>query len=220
MKDLLIERGTEQAGKSLQLKSVEEADEFLKPFYSPYTEAFWPEEIEASFLDLFKDFSGRICSVWNPGCGKGHETYSVAGLFLKKFPDCILKVWAMDSDLLAISTAPNLMLTPESIPNYLRPYTVRGKNGIGFSPQFKDRIYFEYHDIQNINVIPECDLIVARDLISFLPFEAQQKVLEEFYEKLKPKGILILGNHEELLDKEKWRKIENKDFNAFQKNIE
>jgi purine-binding chemotaxis protein CheW len=207
-------------GKDLQLKSVEEADEFLKPFYSPYTEAFWPEEIEASFLDLFKDFSGRICSVWNPGCGKGHETYSVAGLFLKKFPDCILKVWAMDSDLLAISTAPNLMLTPESIPNYLRPYTVRGKNGIGFSPQFKDRIYFEYHDIQNINVIPECDLIVARDLISFLPFEAQQKVLEEFYEKLKPKGILILGNHEELLDKEKWRKIENKDFNAFQKNIE
>ncbi|MCX7787116.1 MAG: chemotaxis protein CheW [Spirochaetes bacterium] len=212
------ERGKQ--GRDLQIKSVEEADEFLRTFYSPYTDMVWPEDFANSFLELIQEFSGKVFSVWNPGCGKGYETYSMAALFLSKFPDAILKVWAMDNDLLAISTAPNLVLPPENIPSYLLPYTIKGKQGIGITSQLKDRIFFEYHDILHVNVVPECDLILARDLVSFLSPADQGKILEEFYDKLKPSGILILGNHEEPIETGKWVRISNKSFSAYRKNIE
>ena len=52
---------------------------------------------------------------------------------------------------------------------------------------------FEYHDCANTNSLPVCDIIFARDLISFLPL-ASQKVLEtDFDEKLKGNGVIILG---------------------------
>lgn len=212
------ERGKQ--GRDLQIKSVDEADEFLRTFYSSYTDAVWPDEFAESFLELIQELSGRVFSVWNPGCGKGYETYSVTALFLNKFPDAVLKVWAMDNDLLSISTAPNLLLQLENLPTYLLPYTVKGKQGIGITSQLKDRIFFEYHDILHVNVVPECDLILARDLVSFLSPADQAKVLEEFYDKLKPNGILILGNNEEPIEMAKWVRISNKNFSAYRKNIE
>ena len=212
------ERGKQ--GRDLQIKSAEEADEFLQTFYSPYSDAVWPEEFAESFLELIQEFTGRVFSIWNPGCGKGYETYSVTALFLKRFPDAVVKVWAMDNDLLAISTAPNLLLQPETIPSYLLPYTVKGKQGVGITSQLKDRIFFEYHDILHVNVVPECDLILARDLVSFLSPADQARVLEEFYDKLKPKGILILGKNEEPIDGAKWVRIPSKQFSAYRKKIE
>ncbi len=212
------ERGKQS--RDLQIKSVDEADEFLRTFYSPYTDTVWPEEFAESFLELIQGFSGKVFSVWNPGCGKGYETYSMAALFLKKFPEAVLKVWAMDNDLLAISTAPNLFLQPDTIPSYLLPYTVKGKQGIGITSQLKDRILFEYHDILHVNVVPECDLILARDLLSFLSPADQAKVLEEFYNKLKPNGVLILGNNEEPIEAGMWVRIPNNSFSAYRKNIE
>ena len=212
------ERGKQ--GRDLQIKSAEEADEFLQTFYSPYSDAAWPEEFAESFLELIQELSGRVFSVWNPGCGRGYETYSVAALFLQKFPDGVLKVWAMDNDLLSISTAPNLLFQPETVPSYLLPYTAKGKQGVGITSQLKDRIFFEYHDILHVNVVPECDLILARDLVSFLSPADQVKVLEEFYDKLKPKGILILGKNEEPIDRAKWVRMPNKHFSAYRKNLE
>ncbi len=212
------ERGKQ--GRDLQIKSVDEADEFLRTFYSSYTDTLWPDEFAASFLELIKDFSGKVFSIWNPGCGKGYETYSVTALFLKQIPDAVLKVWAMDNDLLSISTAPNLVLPSENLPSYILPYTVKGKQGIGITSQLKDRIFFEYHDVLHVNVVPECDLILARDLVSFLSPADQAKILEEFYDKLKPNGILILGNNEEPIETTKWVRISNKNFSAYKKNIE
>ncbi|GAB4369448.1 MAG: chemotaxis protein CheW [Spirochaetales bacterium] len=212
------ERGKD--GRDLQIKSIEEAEEFLKTFYSGYTDTLWPDEIAESFLELISEFSGRVFSVWNPGCGKGYETYCMAALFLRKFPDAVLKVWAMDNDLLAISSAPNLLLPESNLPSYLLPYVVKGTQGVGISSQLKERIFFEYHDVLNVNVVPECDLILARDLVSFLAPADQAKVLEEFFEKLKPKGILVLGNHEEPLDAEKWVQLPNRHFSAYRKNTE
>jgi purine-binding chemotaxis protein CheW len=71
-----------------------------------------------------------------------------------------------------------------------------------------------------VNVVPECDLILARDLVSFLSPADQARVLEEFYDKLKPKGILILGKNEEPIDGAKWVRIPSKQFSAYRKKIE
>jgi purine-binding chemotaxis protein CheW len=86
----------------------------------------------------------------------------------------------------------------EELPNYCREHTVRGINGYSFDPAIKDSIVFEFHDITNENPLPELDIILARDVISFLPEKDQAKVVSGFSEKLNDRGIVIMGRNEEL----------------------
>ena len=63
---------------------------------------------------------------------------------------------------------------------------------------------FEYHDCANTNALPVCDIIFARDLISFLPAGAQSSLAVDFEEKLKGNGIVVLGQNETLEGSGKW----------------
>ena len=86
----------------------------------------------------------------------------------------------------------------EEVPEYCRPFMVRGTNGYSFNQLIKDSIVFEYHDITNENTLPEVDIILARDVLSFLPESVQTKVIQDFSEKLKNNGVVFLGRNEEL----------------------
>jgi purine-binding chemotaxis protein CheW len=208
------------AGTDLQLTSVEDAREFLNGFHSPYTGQFWPEATAAALESLLPDGADRIIQVWNPGCGGGYESYSLAGLLLRKYPGRIIKIWANDVDLLNIASAPNLVVREGSLPAYLEHYTLKGKNGLGFVSSIRDTIYFEYHDILNVNQYPAVEIILARDLLSFLKTADQHRLLEQFHEKLKPGGLLVLGTHEKPGDDSLWENISRDGLSAFRKSAE
>jgi len=55
---------------------------------------------------------------------------------------------------------------------------------------------FEYHDVMHNNPLPDLDIILMRDVLSFFKEEDQQKLAEGFKEKLKSKGIMIVGRNE------------------------
>ena len=137
--------------------------------------------------------------VWNPGCGAGYETYSLAIILRESFPNSQLKVWAHDNDLLNISTAPNLIFSSADVADEFEDYTVEGKNGLQFNKEIRDAIFFEFHNVLHSNPFPEVDLIVARDILSFQKQDEQDRLVQEFAEKLKPGGVLILGSREELV---------------------
>jgi purine-binding chemotaxis protein CheW len=99
---------------------------------------------------------------------------------------------------MAISQAPNMVFDLEEIPEYCRPYTTRGRSGYGFNQEIKDAIVFEYHDILNDNPLPDVDIILIRDVLSFLQPADQIRILEGFKERLKPRGIVIIGKNEVL----------------------
>ena len=193
----------------VQLKSTEDADSFLAPFYSGDSGRFWSADLAAQYSHIFEDTGGKAINIWNVGCGKGYETYSLAGVLVKKFPGRMIKIWANDSDLIAISTAPNLIFHDDEVPDYLQPYVVAGKNGASFQSDFKARIFFEYHDATHSNTLPDLDFIVARDVVSFQSPDTQVKILNGFHEKLKPAGILILGDNEKPLDSSIWTPVQN-----------
>lgn len=199
-----------------QLKSPEEADAFLAGFYSPYTGTVWDRDYADAIATLLPEGQSGNLSAWNPGCGKGHETYSLAALLKKRNPEAVLKVWANDSDLLSISTAPNLVLHESDITPVIEDYVQDGKNGKQFAPELKERILFEYHDVLHPNPFPEVDIILARDIVSFMSKADQAKLIKEFWEKLKPQGLLILGTHERLADDE-WEAVESAGVVAFRK---
>ncbi len=190
----------EQKGESFQLSSEEDAREFLSEFYSPCTGTYFDEEYRNRLSAILPESSSGAMDIWNPGCAKGFETYSLGVTCKLKYPNARLKVWANDMSLLDISSAPNLTPRKEELPEYFVKggFVTETQKGLQFSQELRDMIYFEYHDVLNKNIVPPMDLIFARDIISFMKPHDQEKALAEFSSKLKPGGMLVVGKNEKV----------------------
>ncbi len=200
--------------ENLQLRSESDADEFLASFYSPGTGRFWDDTLRDSFLSLLPELGKNTVSVWNPGCGKGYETYSLAVFLRERYPHARIKIWASDNDLLSISNAPNLVFKKDHVPESMDRYTIEQPTGLQFSDDLKDLILFEYHDVMHPNSFLEVDIIVARDIISFMSENDQERLVKEFEEKLRPGGILVIGKNEKL-ESRGWKYIGNEYITAY-----
>jgi len=196
----------DRSGADLQLKNNQEAEEYLTGFFSPNSSGFWTDEYAYQLKALLPNLSSNNIQVWNIGCGKGYETFSFACILKSRYPDGRIKIWANDSDIMAISQAPNMSFDLEDIPEYCRAFTTKGRSGYSFNQAIKDSIVFEYHDILNDNPLPDLDIIMARDVLSFLKPNDQDKVIASFKEKLKTKGVVITGRNE-ILPGTDWQPI-------------
>ena len=205
-------------GPDLQLKDIKDAEVFLSRFYSPSSSGFWSRDYAAAVKAALPENNSSIIHVWNIGCGKGYETYSFACILKSKYPDTQFKIWANDNDIMAISQAPNILFNPEDVPEYCRDHIVRGSSGYTFNQEIKDSIFFEYHDVLNDNSLPDLDIVLARDIVSFLPVAEQGKLINEFSERLKSHGMVFLGTNEELSENE-WRAAAKPPVSAFMKRV-
>jgi len=187
-----------RTGEDLQLKSASEAEDFLNDFSSPCTNEFWTDSYAAAIKKILPDYSNPSLNVWNIGCGKGYETFSFACILKAKYPNTRIKIWANDNDIMAVSQAPNTSFEMDDAPAYCKPYLVRGKTGYSFNQEIKDMIVFEYHDVVHDSTLPDLDIILVRDILSYLSEEDQNRLIERFSEKLKDKGVVFLGRNEEL----------------------
>jgi purine-binding chemotaxis protein CheW len=214
-------RFTEWAGShtdaDMQFKGASDADNFLANFHSPDTGCFWDDDYAAQVKALLPDLPSNNIHVWNIGCGKGYETYSFACILKTRYPEGRIKIWANDNDIMAISQAPNMIYDFEETPEYCRGFMVKGKNGYSFDQTIRDSIVFEYHDVLNDNSLPELDIILARDLISFLSPQDQGKFIAAFLERLKGHGIVIPGRNEELSGGD-WRSFGVDSVAAYMRN--
>ncbi len=184
---------------NLQLTSDTDADAFLKTFYSKHSGAFWSEQYANEVYECLPQNEARQIVVWNPGCGKGFETFSLACVLKKRYPDARIKIYAHEVDLLSISNAPLLTLPPEVAETWYKPYVSKTVTGeYTFIQNIKDMILFEYHDCMHTNAMPAVDVIFARDVLSFMNEQAQKDLLSEFGEKVKGNGCLFLGDNEQV----------------------
>jgi purine-binding chemotaxis protein CheW len=182
----------------IQLKNASDAEDFLVSFTSPDTGVFWDDDYAGMVRNVLPELPSNNIQVWNLGCGKGYETYSFACILKQRYPDGHIKIWANDNDIMAISQAPNQTFDLEEVPEYCRPFMVSGKNGYSFNQVIKDSVIFEYHDILNDSPLPDLDFILARDILSFLSVRDQERMVALFTEKLKNRGMVIVGRNEQL----------------------
>jgi purine-binding chemotaxis protein CheW len=187
-------------GTGIQLKNASDADAYIEPFYSPFSGAFWSDEYAYTLKALLPNLSSNNIQVWNAGCGKGCETYSLACILRLRYPDSRIKIWANDNDIMSIANAPNMTFEQAAVPEYCRAFLTKAREGYSFNQQIKDSIVFEYHDITNENTLPDVSLVFCRDVLSFLTPPQQDKILADITEKLKIGGLVILGEHEKLGD--------------------
>ena len=188
-----------------QLQNPSDADMFLKKFYSPFSGTWWDKNYADSIFKALPDNAAKQIVVWNPGCGKGAETYSLACILKKRYPESKIRIYAHEVDLLSISNAPLLAVPADVANDWYAPYITKKANGdFTFTQEIRDSIMFEYHDCANTNNLPSCDIIFARDVLSFLPAASQQTIVADFSEKLKGNGIVFLGQNESLEENTSW----------------
>ena len=180
-----------------QLQNVQDCEEFLKPFWSAFTDEWWSKDFAELIEKVLPENMAKQIIVWNPGCSKGMETYSLACVLKKRYPNAKIRIYAQDIDLLSVSNA-SLISVPENlVSDWYAPYLTKKANGeYTFNQEIKDSIMFEYHDCKNTNALPMVDIIFARDILSMLDESSQGTVAADFLEKMKGNGIVILGENE------------------------
>ncbi|MCQ2247661.1 MAG: chemotaxis protein CheW [Treponema sp.] len=194
-KDWAAERGSDNT----QLQNEADAEKFLAPFYSKCSSTWWTEDYADKVMKMLPDNNAKNIVVWNPGCGRGYETYSLACILAKRYPTAKIRVYGQDVDLLAVSNAPLMNLSDEASNSWYQPFSVRTAGGdYTFSKEIKDSCMFEYHDCVNTNNLPPVDIVFTRDLVSFLPESSQKTLLSEFSEKIKGNGVIIVGDNENI----------------------
>ncbi|AEE16200.1 CheR family methyltransferase [Treponema brennaborense] len=194
-----------ERGDAVQLTNVQDAEAFLAPFYSTDTASFWSRQYADAVYKTLPENGAKQIVVWNPGSGKGYEAYSLACLLAKRYPESRVKIYAQDIDLLSVSNAPLLTVPAKFAEDWYAPYVVRSVSGeYVFSAEIKDTVMFEYHDCMHANTMPPVDIIFSRDVVSFLAPGTQETLFEDFDEKLKGNGIIILGENETLANMSAW----------------
>jgi len=188
-----------ERGSSLQLTNEADADSFLKTFASKFSGEFWSEDYANEIYDNLPNNEARQIVVWNPGCGKGIETYSLACILKTRYPDARIKIYAHEVDLLSISNAPLLTVPANVAETWYKPFVSKTVSGeYTFIQTIKDMILFEYHDCMHTNAMPAVDIIFARDVLSYMNEQSQKDLLGEFSEKVKGNGCLFLGDNEQV----------------------
>ena len=187
-----------ESGKG-QIQNEAEAQEFLSPFYSSCTGNFWNDDYASAVEKILPDNHAKQIMVWNPGCGGGQESFSLACVLAKRYSGAKIRIYAQDTDLLAVSNAP-LMSVPSSLKDtWMAPYLAEKANGeCTFKQDIKDSVMFEYHDCKNTNALPMVDLIFTRDMLSFIDDESLDGVVADFQEKMKGNAVIIVGENENL----------------------
>lgn len=189
----------EKGGNTVQLQNVSDAENFIKTFWSTCTNGWWTKKYAENVEKLLPDNSAKQIIVWNPGCGKGMETYSLACILKKRYPSAKIRIYAQDIDLLSVSNASLLSIPAELASDWYAPYLTKKANGdYTFSQDIKDSIMFEYHDCKNTNALPMVDIVFARDILSLLDEASQETVVSDFLEKMKGNAIAVIGENEAL----------------------
>ncbi|MCQ2576340.1 MAG: chemotaxis protein CheW [Treponema sp.] len=190
---------TKEPGNKSQLQNADETEKFLSTFWSSYTGSWWSKEYADNLYKLLPENSAKQIVVWNPGCGTGVESYCLACVLKKRYPDAKIRIYAQDIDLLNVSNASLLAVPAQITSSWIEPYLSKKANGdYTFSQEIKDSLMFEYHDCKNTNVLPMIDVIFARDVLSVIDQKSQETIIEEFIEKMKGNGVAIIGENESM----------------------
>jgi len=208
MKVLNIKNGSEYADL---LKS--ESDEILSLYDSisiNVTKFYRDKQVWNTFSKnivpkLFDGEINKTIRIWSAGCATGEEPYSIA-IMLHEFlndRNYEIKIIATDINshflteakkgIFSISTLKNL--NSKLIKKY---FSNSGRDQYIVNKKIKDMITFQLGDI-GVHTISYLDAVFCRNLLIYYNSNAQDLILNKFYQVIKENKFLILGMEESLL---------------------
>jgi len=151
---------------------------------------------------------GGPVTIWSAGCSSGEEPYSIAILALEAGlqPGRDLRVYASDISRPALHKARKGVYREASFRDVDAAFRSRWfheKDGLwrihDDVKRHVDFIHLNLFDRSRIALLGAMDVILCRNVIIYFDLETKRRVIQTFWEKLRPGGHLLLGHSESLI---------------------
>ena len=151
----------------------------------------------------------RSLRLWSAGCSTGEEPYTLS-ILLADRPDIArwdLDVLGTDLSRKALSAARKAEFGPSS----LRTVTAAQRAAcfdeldgtrVRLKQRFRDPVRFGFLNLLDqagAALLPRMDAIFCRNVLIYFDAETRRRVVDMFFERLRPGGYLLLGHSENLL---------------------
>jgi chemotaxis protein methyltransferase CheR len=148
--------------------------------------------------------------IWSAGCSSGEEAYTLA-ILLEESGHFSSAPAAVQFEVIGTDIAEGEIVRgragvygPKSFraeiePTVRRRYFVDDGNSVHVHPSLRARVRFECMNLLESGSLPRFDAIFCRNVLIYMGKAARARVVERFYERLVPGGVLFLGHSESLL---------------------
>jgi chemotaxis protein methyltransferase CheR len=152
---------------------------------------------------------GRDAHVWSAGCASGEEPYTLKILWdveiASAYPSVSLSVIASDVDKAMLARARGGCFDLTSLHELPSPLVEQAFNRVGsqycVQPKHREGIEFLEQDLRTEMPPHLFDIILCRYVaFTYFAVPLQRKVLVGILERLRPRGYLVVGTHEQLPD--------------------
>ena len=161
----------------------------------------WKRMDEVVIPKLLKE-QGKTLKIWSAACSTGDEPYSLAMAFSKHVPLSNIKITATDIDKQVIQHAQVGLYNEKSIAGVPKDLKAKYFKEIGGSYQISDEIKrcvtFKEHNLLKDVYPRDFDLILCRNVVIYFTDEAKDMIYRNFYQSLKPHGVLFIGSTEQI----------------------
>jgi chemotaxis protein methyltransferase CheR len=172
-------------------------------------------QLDAFSTEILPELAGKRASsrhlvIWSAGCSTGEEPYTLAMLIdaCALFREWRVEIIGTDISQRVLKTARRGIFTPSAFrttppAQRERYFTPTGEGKFAICEPIRAMVQFgnlNLLDDRGLGLIPQCDLIMCRNVIIYFDLEAKTKVMEYFFRKLRPGGYLLLGHSESLMN--------------------
>ncbi|SHE36492.1 CheR family methyltransferase [Caloramator proteoclasticus] len=162
--------------------------------------------------ELFLDLEQKIkyylrpeknsLKIWSAACSIGAEPYTLAIIMDRLTPNKKHTIIATDIDQTILEVAKQGVYNKNEIRNVddntLNKYFTKKDDKFYISEDIKKRVTFKKHDLILDKYESGFDLIVCRNVVIYFTQETKNKIYQNFYNSLKPGGLLFVGATESI----------------------
>ena len=167
---------------------------------------------QSALPDLMKSFPAmfsRPFKIWSAGCSTGEEPYTLAMViseFAKAVQNVHFSIWATDISSRVLAQGRMGIYGQERIEpiplEFRKKYLLRSRNKenpvVRFTPEIRAKIQFERLNLMEISsqVREQFHVIFCRNVLIYFDRVTQEKIVNDFFNRLEPGGYLFLGHSE------------------------
>lgn len=199
---------------------------------SLFRDPFVFQAIKKHVFPLLETFP--FFKVWVAGCSTGEEVYSLAILLHEYGLLNRARIYGTDFNNAVLKQAKEGIFDQNVIEQNIKSYLLAGGQysldqyfhiayGKGkIKPHILSHITFANHNLTADEAFGEVELILCRNVLIYFNKSLKQRAFSIFNESLYPRGFLVLGTKESIIDKELSLSFEEIDSDAsiYQKAIE